>query len=139
MDKTPGIPGAGVFHASGHENRLLFQFQWAAAVSHGLDCLTECRAEVDLQGVGDTQQGVDRRKAFALFDAHDHCVAQAGTRGDFVEGQLLPETFCVDRFNQAGDDRFALVGFRHSCFLRHELLDSGYDHRHNRASRTAAT
>ena len=52
-------------------------------------------------------------KAFAFFDAHDHRVAEAGARGDFIEGKFLTQTLLADQFNDPPHNRFALGSFRH--------------------------
>ena len=101
------------------------------APSHTSDRLLEHGAQINLQRVRDAKQGVDGGQAFALLHAHDHRVAEAGARGDFVEGKLLPDALCLNQFSQPGNDRFTLRSFRHICVLCDESLDEGYDHRHN--------
>ena len=125
MEPLLRIAADRLFHAFGRGIVLLFRR------SRLTNRLCQRRAEVDSKGIRNAQQRVNRRKPFALFHAHHHRVAQAGARGDFVKGQFLPEPFCLNQFNQPGYDRFTFGGFRHTRFLREQLLDDGYDYRHS--------
>lgn len=83
----------------------------AAATFHTSNCSLEHRAKVDLQCARDAKQGVDRRNAFALLDPHDHRMAEAGPSCHFIERKLLPKTFCLNQFDQSGNDGLVLRSF----------------------------
>jgi hypothetical protein len=89
------------------------------------------RAEVDFQSVRNAKQRVDGGEAFALFHTHDHRMAEAGARGDFVEGKLLADALFAHRLGKPPHNRFALGRFRHMRFLRDKPFDTGCDNRHN--------
>lgn len=69
-----------------------------SAPYHTSDRLLEHGAQIDLQRVRNAKQGVDGGQAFALLYAHHHRVAEAGARGDFVEGKPLPDALCMNQF-----------------------------------------
>lgn len=82
-----------------------------AAAFHTSNCSLEHRTKVDLQCVRDAKQGVDGGKAFALLHPQDHRMTETGPSCHLIERKLLPNTCCLDQFDESGNDRFALRSF----------------------------
>ena len=95
-------------------------------------CLPQDQAEIDLERIRNAKQRVDGGKPLAFLHAHDHRMTKPRAGGDFVQGKLLPQTFCLKQFDQPGNNCLTVGSFRHITLLCDEMVDSGCDYRHNR-------